>query len=542
MKQGKGRPRGNDYEKNLEKRLRLERSKEVGLKSEKINERLLHLAKSWFGQVNTPDVAGRNPVYSFDQMQQIRDGIQLRPTWRIPIPHLRSASYGTSLISAIHTVRVEDLSKFARISSKSGLWFRMEDEDEEVSDEITAKMKSCGKWFDKMGDLTSGWANRDHLGSVFEMMTRDTLTIDSIAFFLIFNPFGKLIEIRYLDPASIFPVDPTKGYRGDRSVAYVQIIDDNIVETFGANEILWLHKNHLSDVSMRGFGFSSLEACMLDLVGVINSLKFNRDTFSRQHPYGYLSFQGDISQEALDSLQLQWQEMISGLDDSHRIPILGTSAGEVKWTPLNIPNEMVFKDLMQWCVSLVLMGHGMDQAELGLRLIGSQSLSEANQTEKSKHSMTRAKLSLLTYFESAFTKLKNFREDDFGGIVCEFSGKDPEDEKEKVQKQKDEVANWKLVDEIRIAQDDPTIGETLADLYGVPVEDYKMAGALILNPIFQQNLMQLKQNAMGAIQGQDYSEMGYEESSEQKSNKSEDSNSDFEEEEEFEPDEDLIFG
>lgn len=180
---GRGRPRGKDYEKNLAKRNRIEHSKEIQHKSSKVNEKLISLAKSWFNQVNTAEVAGRQPVYTYDQMQQMRDGINLRPSWRIPISNLRSASYGTSLISAIQTVRVEDLNRFARINSKSGLWFRMEDEDLEITDEISSRMKFCGRWFDKMGDLTPGWANRDHLVSVFEMMLRDTLTIDSVAFF-----------------------------------------------------------------------------------------------------------------------------------------------------------------------------------------------------------------------------------------------------------------------------------------------------------------------------------------------------------------------
>ncbi|EMO31562.1 phage portal-like protein [Leptospira santarosai str. HAI821] len=379
------------------------------------------------------------------------------------------------------------------MSQKTGLWFRTENEEDTVDDELLFKMKQCGRFFEKMGDLTPGWQNRDHIGSVIEMMTRDTLTLDSVAFYLVYNSFGKLLEIRYLDPATIFPVDPEKGYCGDRGITFVQIIDDNIVETFSASEILWLHKNHISDVSMRGFGFSPLEACILDLVAVINSLKFNRDTFTRQHPQGFMSFQGDATQEVIESLQLQWQEMISGIDDSHRIPIIGTSAGEVRWTPLSIPNDMLFKELMQWCTSFVLMGHGMDQSELGLRLIGSQAtFSEGNQVEKSKLSMTRANLSLLTYFESSFNRLKEFREDDFSGIVCEFSGKNPEDEKEKLGKNKDEVSNWKLIDEIRIEQDKPTIAETLSELYGVNEEDFKMAGAVILNPIFQQNLQMLQ--------------------------------------------------
>ncbi|TGM04868.1 phage portal protein [Leptospira barantonii] len=532
MNQKNGRPRGVNYERNLERRKKTFEKEKQNLESKVVSDKLHFLAKSFFNQINSEKIAGRNPVYNYDQLQQIRDGVQLRPTWRIPYTQLRNSAYGTSLISAIHTVRVEDLTKFARISKKTGLWFRTENEDDTVDEELLFKMKKCGRFFEKMGDLTPGWQNRDHLGPVFEMMTRDTLTLDSIAFYLVYNSYGKLIEIRYLDPATIFPVDPNKGYCGDKGIGYVQIIDDNIVETFSTSEILWLHKNHISDVSMRGFGFSPLEACILDLVAVINSLKFNRDTFSRQHPQGFMSFQGDASQEVIESLQLQWQEMVSGLDDSHRIPIIGTSAGEVRWTPLSIPNDMLFKELMQWCTSFVLMGHGMDQSELGLRLIGSQAtFSEGNQVEKSKLSMTRANLSLLTYFESSLDRVREIREDDFAGIVCEFSGKNPEDEKDKLANNKDEVSNWKLVDEIRIEQDKPTIAETLSDLYGVNEEDYKMAGAVILNPIFQQNL-QLLQNNSNQYSDSEYSNMEFED---------EEENVYKEEDNESETDKELVF-
>ncbi|EKR71825.1 phage portal-like protein [Leptospira noguchii str. 2006001870] len=488
MEKKVGRPRGDNYEKNLAIRLK----SNTNIQPTKVNEHLIHLAKSFFNQINSEQIEGRKPVYNYDQLNQIRDGVLLRPSWRIPISQLRNASYGTSLISAIHTIRIDELSKFAKLNKNKGLWFRTENEDDEITDEIQEKIKKCSQYFDKMGDLVEGWINRDHFSSVFEMMIRDTLTFDSISFYLVYNSLGKLVEIKYVDPATIFRVEKNKGYMGDKSISFVQIIDDRVVEVFNENEILLLHKNHISDVSMRGFGFSPLEACILDLIGVIRSLKFNRDTFTRQHPPGFMSFVGDATQEVIDSIQLQYREMISGIDDSHTIPILGTSAGEIKWTPLNIPNDMVFKELMQWCVSFVIMSHGMDQSELGLRLTGSSLFGESNQVEKSKFSLNRSCFALLTYFEMSFNKIRQLRED-FSGIVCEFVGTDPEDEKEKLDKNKDEVSNWRLIDELRIEQDKPTIAQTLADLYGVSEEEYKMAGAVILNPIFQQNLQMIKQ-------------------------------------------------
>lgn len=501
-----GRPRTENYEVNLKKRLRAELKKEMlevqgihtvdpdRVSADQVNDKLMLLAKSFFGQVNTEKIAGKygkEPVFTHEQYQVMTDGVRLRPVWRVDYSLLRQAAYGTSLISAIHTVRVDDLIRFASISKTEGLWFKMEDSEEKPDDETKELMKRAGRFFSFMGDKVDGWTEREHLYPVFEMMIRDTLTVDGLAHWMVRNPAGKLIEIRYLDPTTIFPVDPSIGYKGNRSVRFVQMIDNMVVETFGPDELIFSHKHNLSDVQTRGWGMSPLEATMLDLSGVINSLKHNRAKFSRQPPPGFMSIQGDVTQATIESLETQWRNMVSGLDDSHAIPIVGSSAGEIKWTPLNVPNDIVFEKLMQWLVSFVLMGHGMDQAELGLRLLGSQSLAEANQNDKIKAAMTRSKKAMLTYFESVFNKVKEFRPE-FSSIVVEFAGTNPEDEKEKLAKMKDEVGNFKLIDEYRIENDLPILGEKIAELYGEDFEKVKKAGATILNPAYLQHAMSME--------------------------------------------------
>lgn len=524
-----GRPRSSNYEKNLEKRLRqAERKLEQGSDgvyrdiqksgnhpsshsqgssgnnhsepemAQKVNEKLLHMAKSFLGYVDQPGISGRygkEPIFTHEQYQVMTDGVRMRPVWRVDYGILRQASMGTSLISAIHTIRVEDLQRFARISRKEGLWFAMEDEDEEITDEMEVQMKKFGKFIKYMGDKVEGWSERDHLFPVFEMMIRDQMTLDGIAIWIVKNAFGKPIELKYLDPATIFPVDPSKGYRGDKSIRFVQMIDNQVVETFGPDELLWMHKNNLSDVQSRGWGFSPLEATMLDLVGVINSLKYNRDKFTRQPPPGFMSVMGDLSEDAIEALSIQWREMVSGLDDNHAIPIMSSSAGEIKWTPLNLSNDMLFKDFMQWLVSFVLMAHGMDQAELGLRLLGSQTLSEANQDDKVKASMTRPKVAMLRFFESVFDRVRDFFPE-YSSFLVEFKGKDPEDESKKLEKITKEGSLFKTIDEIRVEQDLPTLGEAYAEMYGEDVEEVKKAGAIIMSPTFTQHYMSMNQPPM----------------------------------------------
>nr|WP_258028577.1 phage portal protein [Leptospira inadai] len=450
----------------------------------------MELSKSFISYINSENIAGRtykNPTYTYKQNQNITDGVLVRPLWRIPTSALRNAATGTSLISAIHTVRVDFLHRFARINKKEGLWFRTEDPDDELTDEMETEMRETGKWFERMGDLIDGWQSRDNLYTVFEMMIRDTLTIDSVCFYLVWNSLSKLIELKYLDPATIFACDPKKGYRGDKGIAFVQMIDDDVVETFTSNEILLTHKNHMSDVNMRGFGFSPLEACILDLSGIVNALKLNRKMFERNILPGFASLSADMSEDAVESLNTQFREMFSDLENSGKVPFIASSAGEIKWTPLNLPSDMMLEKFMQWGTLFVLSAHGMDQAELGLHLNSGQNQYEANQIDKAVHSMTRANKSLLSNAENIFNTLLTLKGVE-SPFVCYIAGQDPEDELAKLNKEKDEVQNWKLIDEVRIENDLPPLGEKMAELYGVDESKYKLAGAIVLNTVFQQNL------------------------------------------------------
>lgn len=114
MEKKVGRPRGNNYEKNLAIRLK----SNTNIQPTKVNEHLIHLAKSFFSQVNSENIEGRKPVYNYDQINQIRNGVLLRPPCRIPVTQLRNASYGTSIISAIHTIRIDELSRYAKLNKK----------------------------------------------------------------------------------------------------------------------------------------------------------------------------------------------------------------------------------------------------------------------------------------------------------------------------------------------------------------------------------------------------------------------------------------
>lgn len=524
-----GRPRGPNYEKNLRKRqksnsvkISYQRDKFIKEVIRQSDQQIRMLTKGFLNTIDNEQFAGKymkNPVYNDKDNQLQSDGVMLRPSSRISYDDLRAASYGNSLIGAIHKIRVDDISRFSKTiiskngSSNEGFTWESEDEDKHIDKET---VKKANKFFELMGDKIEGWSSRDKLGTVFEMMLRDTLSIDSIALYLVKNSFGHLIEIRYLDPATIFPVDPKIGFRGDKTVGWVQIVNHNIVETFAHDEIIWKHQNHISDIRMRGFGISPTEVSILELVGVINALKFNRDRFnSRNPPPGLLGVDGDISEETMENLQLQYANMFSGNYNNYRIPIIATPGGKINYTPLNIQNDLQFDKLLQWLSSLVLAAHGMDQAELGMKLQASQALSEASPDARIAHASSRAKKAMLNFFSDIFNEVKEFHPD-FKEIKQIFINIDPADLDREFEKREKMVKSRMLIDEVRALDGLPPLGEVYAKLYQLDdekAEAVKRLGGTILdaqftqysNPIFQGLQPQPEQ------EGMEGGEEGYEE-------------------------------
>jgi hypothetical protein len=497
-----GRPPGENYEKNLLKRqkskqIKTAHDRQILLEQIQKQSRtqMLSLAKGFLNSVDREEFAGKymkNPVYFDREIQYQSDGVMLRPIYRISYDDLRFASYGNSLIGAIHKIRVDDLTRFSHTiikrngDNKEGFTWIHEDEETELSPE---EVRKANKFFELMGDKVEGWSSRDRLGTVFEMMLRDTLSIDTICFYLVKNSFGHLIELRYLDPATVFPIDPKVGFRGDKSIGYVQIVNQNIVETFGKDEIIWKHQNHISDVRMRGFGISPTEVSILELVGVINALKFNRDRFnSRNPPPGIISLDGDISQETLDDIQLQYSNLFSGNFNNYKIPVIATPTGKLTYTPLNIQNDLQFDKLLQWLSSLVLAAHGMDQAELGMKLQASQALSEASPDARIAHASSRAKKAMLSFFSDVFNEIKEFHPD-FGNKKQMFVNIDPADIERDFNKRQAAVKTYMTIDEIRIQEGMEPLGKVYAEMYGLEEEQaevVKRLGGTILDAQFTQ--------------------------------------------------------
>lgn len=495
-----GRPRSENYEKNLKYR------KDVNPKhSELVKAEAYALAKSIMATTNINRLMEKNnqPVYSDSELEWQADGVILRPPWRIPFRDLRTASYTTSLIGAIHKIDVDLTTPYFyprnKKTDEQGYGFMILDEDETPSEEQTQLIKRACNFFKLMGEKCEGWSKRDHIKPVGEMMTRDTLTIDQVCFWLRRNSFDKLIEIKYLDPATIFECDERIGYRGDKSIGYVQIVNDNIVTLFRHDEIILRRKHFSSDVTRRLTGFSPTEACLSDFVGFLNAIKFNKDRFVNPKPLGFLSIPADVSQDTIEDLQIQFDAVYNGNMNYYKMPIIATSAGEIKYNSLNLPSDMLFDKLIQWLSSLVLAAHGVSQEELGIKLMASQSISEPSQNEKVKHSSSRRLKSHLGFFADCFNLLKE-NCSEFDTVSFTFYGTEEKDIDGELNRDEKKSKSIQFIDEIRAKRDLPTLGEEMIKRYnltGEKAEKVKLIGAYISD----QSFIQMNSQLIGELTG-----------------------------------------
>ena len=123
----------------------------------------------------------------------------------------------------------------------------------------------------------------------------------------------------------------------------------------------------ISDIKYRGSGTSPTETSIMQIVDIIRALRFNSNRFDRPQSYGFLSTGQMITPEQEDALAMQWENMFTNQDNGTHIPIMH-GVEDLKYTALNMPNELQFDRLIQILSSLVFANFGMDQAEAGLRL------------------------------------------------------------------------------------------------------------------------------------------------------------------------------
>ncbi|TGL75366.1 phage portal protein [Leptospira levettii] len=404
----------------------------------------------------------KNPIYSDDMVVPVQQGVRVRPIYRIPLEDLRNISYASSLIGAIHQIMADDVSMYAKIGEDPGFEINLKQKDVSATDLQRQDMASLANRVFLMGDKSqSDWRERERLGEVLEMATRDTLAIDAVAYLRTYNRAGEICDVRYLDPATIFRVDPRKGYKGDKNITHVQMVHNTVTETYEAGRIVYRHKNNLSDIRMRGFGYSPIESCLVEIMSLLFTIKHNADRFnSRNPPKAIISSKNAIPKSDQERIELIWENAFFGPREGFKIPMM-FGAGEIQVHNLDVSDDFEFDKMLQMVSSFIIARHGIDPAQLGLRLNQSQSLAEPSMDGRQHFSRDRAHGSIMSFHQDCLNEV--FDPSDESPIALSFIGVKTEQEDKKADLEDKQFKVSRSMDEIRKANDLPTMKEEADD-------------------------------------------------------------------------------
>jgi len=435
----------------------------------------------------------KNPLYNDESLIMYNQGIQLRPIFRITTDDLRNISYSSSLIGAIHQIVSDDCSMYAKYQEDPGFEIKLKRKDERPTKEQMNEFENIANILLIMGDKsTHDWRERDRMGEVLEMATRDTLAIDAIAYLKTYNRVGKLCDIRYIDPGSIYRVDPRKGYRGDKRITHVQMIQNSVTEVFEAGRIIYRHKNNLSDVRMRGFGYSPIESCITEIMALVNSLRWNADRFNhRNPPRAIITTKNQLTKADQERLELQWENQFYGPRPNFRLPMM-FGVGDMQVHNLDVEDDFAFDKLLQMTASLIIARHGMDPAQLGLRLNQSSSLSEPSMDGRQNFSRDRIHGSIMTFHEDCLNEIIDPEMELPSKIV--FVGVKTNDESKKADLHEKQFRTYRNIDSILKENDLPTMQDQANEALrnGIITEDeakkFRKLGMLVGNQYVSQEI------------------------------------------------------
>ena len=525
-----GRPRSKNYEKNQAKLLRAFKNKGIPVGNTSIpvgntgipveentpyptQAKETSNAESFLkSHVNSPVYAmtknfmksmllskqkqkeNKTVLYDFHK-RLMNDGVLYRSQDRISYRELRMASENTSIAGAIHQMRSDDVRLHCQLSDELGFWFfNQKQKDKQMIEEDFTELANL---LMNMGisETSNSWQRRDRMPDVLEMATRDVLAIDRVAYLIHKSRDGEIHSIHYLDPATIYCVDPSKGYKGNTKITHVQAIDGQVVETFFQGQIYLNSKNKRSDIRFRYEGFSAVESCITEITAMVHALKNNMDRFNRRKPPNMiLSTKSKLGEQSRDLLEELWENYFDGGSDEFRFPLLdGLDSLEVH--RLGVDNDMIFERLMKWVSTLIFVRHGTDPAELGMRLDGNQTMSEPSLDGRAKLSRDRSHGAIMRFHESCLIDIFNFTYKN-KPMQFYFTGITTQDKDHVLERNIKKLGNFLPLGKILKEMGQPTYSEMVKELVPDDKDSQEKAKKLdlaILNPqfvnLFSQSIM-----------------------------------------------------
>lgn len=408
-------------------------------------------------------------AYFFPLDYSYRDGLDYKEiVTSVPDNVLRRVGRIHVIESIINTKinQIKDFMCFTTDDQKVGYTIRRKESlftDKNDKKELTTQEKKKIEYiveFLENGGENAKWDIHDDLHSFTDKIMRDSYTFNRSTFECERTLSDRLIKFIPVDAMTVrlLPtIDPWYKARNPDSKfiekkgylpRYCQIFNSQIVVNEITNEqIVWYPwelafetRNKSTDIFRNGYGVSEIEILSQILTWILYGFQYNGNFFSQgSNPKGLLNIKsGDGGgQGMLNQLRQLWTSSVSGIDNSHRMPVV--EGMDLEFIDMHHSNKDMEFDM--WIETLIVLTCSVmviDPSELGFNFKKqAQIFGQDGQKERLNHSKEKGLKPALIFLQKMINKYIVSELDDKFEFV--FTGVDIEDETQYIDNDKKKI-------------------------------------------------------------------------------------------------------
>lgn len=242
-------------------------------------------------------------------------------------------------------------------------------DEQKRAEKITQFILNCGN--------TNNYWNADTFERFMAKTTDDSLTLDQETWEVVRDRIGRPIEFFATDAATYRIADTYGEYGGNDAEeikgykpSYVQVYNGKVLSEFYPWELCFGVRNPTTDIRTNGYGKAELEDLIAVITSLLNADAYNANFFKvGSSPQGILSYSGNINQNTLNDFRQQWQSMVAGVANSHKIPLI--NADKINFIPTHIPNkDMEYGRFQEFLIKVLSAVCLIDPSEMGFSMSG----------------------------------------------------------------------------------------------------------------------------------------------------------------------------
>jgi hypothetical protein len=369
------------------------------------------------------------------------------------------------VISAIIQTRINQVAEFAvpaRGPYDVGFRIRLKDRDVEPNKRQKKEIRELTRWMTTCGDRRiPGNVGLEHF---LRMTVRDSLIFDQLCFETVATKGGGIagfvpVDASTIRRAKIKDSEKKRGRRMQSERAYVQVINQKIVENFTSEQMTFGIRRPRTWVKIQGYGYPELEELVRTITNLVNAEQFNAANFTHgMHVAGILAVKSKMNPSLFRAFRREFYAMLSGAHNAKKTPIIQLdpeNKEELQSINMSQSNkDMEYGQWMSWLLKISCSIFAMDPAELSF-VYGQEGQShQLNQKspmdriiasrERGLRPLMRAVAGWLN--ESVVSKI----DDEY---ILEFVGFDAKAESEKMDLDIKSVKAFRTINEVRAMYD-----------------------------------------------------------------------------------------